>query len=380
MTIKLRTPIRWIHLAVTACALTIAACDQKAQEQRTPPPVAVGVYTIESQMLNLTTDLPGRTVALTAAEVRPQIDGVIEKRLFTEGRNVEIGQQLYQIEDDRYQATYDRTLANLKNATLTRDRLIDLLKSKSVSKQDVDNAEANWELANAEAELARIELEFTQVKAPVSGRIGRSTITDGALVTAGQVQPLAIVQQLDPIHVDISQPVAEILRLRKELAEGKILRNEQGAANIQLILENGQIYPQEGTLEFSEVSVDQNTGSVTLRATVPNPEWQLLPGMFVHARLSVGYDNNVILAPQQAVQRDATGKPAIWVVEDGTANLRPISTSRTLGNMWLVEDGLVAGDQVVTEGQLLLRPGVKVTATKAANVNPITDFKSTSGK
>jgi membrane fusion protein (multidrug efflux system) len=319
-------------------------------------------------------------VALTAAEVRPQIDGLIEKRLFTEGGNVEIGQQLYQIEDDRYRATYERALANLKNATSTRDRLADLLKRKSVSKQDFDDAEANWELARAEAELARIDVEFTQVKAPVSGRIGRSTITNGTLVTAGQTQPLAIVQQLDPIHIDISQPVTELLRLRKDLAGGKIQRNEQGAANIQLILEDGQIYSHVGTLEFSEVSVDQNTGSVTLRATVPNPDWQLLPGMFVHARLNVGYDDDVILAPQQAVQRDATGTPAIWVVDDDTANLRPISTSRTLGNMWLVDDGLSAGDLVVTEGQLLLRPGAKVTTTPASNVHPIINFQSDNGK
>lgn len=374
--IKTRIHYRFLRLLAAMPFFFVAACSDKAQQPFTPPPVTVGVYTIDAQMLNLTTDLPGRTVALTAAEVRPQIDGLIEERLFTEGANVNAGQQLYQIEDDRYQATYDRTIANLKNATLTKERIENLLQSKSVSKQDFDDAEASWELAKAEAELARIELEFTQVKAPVSGRIGRSAITEGALVTAGQTQPLAIVQQLDPIHIDISQPIVEILRLRKELADGKIQRNEQGAANILLILEDGQIYPHTGTLEFSEVSVDQSTGSVTLRATIPNPDWQLLPGMFVHARLNVGYDDNVILAPQQAVQRDATGQPAIWVVEGDTANLRPITTSRTLGNMWLVEDGLSAGDQVVTEGQLLLRPGAKVTATPASNINPIIDFKT----
>ncbi len=374
--IKTRIHYRFLRLLAAIPFFFVAACSDKAQQPFTPSPVTVGVYTIDAQMLNLTTDLPGRTVALTAAEVRPQIDGLIEERLFTEGANVSAGQQLYQIEDDRYQATYDRTIANLKNATLTKERIENLLQSKSVSKQDFDDAEASWELAKAEAELARIELEFTQVKAPVSGRIGRSAITEGALVTAGQTQPLAIVQQLDPIHIDISQPIVEILRLRKELTDGKIQRNEQGAANILLILEDGQIYPHTGTLEFSEVSVDQSTGSVTLRATIPNPDWQLLPGMFVHARLNVGYDDNVILAPQQAVQRDATGQPAIWVVEGNTANLRPITTSRTLGNMWLVEDGLSAGDQVVTEGQFLLRPGATVTTTRASNINPIIDFKT----
>ncbi len=374
--IKTHINHRFLRLLAAIPFFTVVACSDKTQTPFTPPPVTVGVYTINAQMLNLTTDLPGRTVALTAADVRPQIDGLIEERLFTEGANVSAGQSLYQIEDDRYQATYDRTIANLKNATLTKERIENLLQSKSVSKQDFDDAEASWELARAEAELARIELEFTQVKAPVSGRIGRSAITEGALVTAGQTQPLAIVQQLDPILIDISQPIVETLRLRRELAEGKIQRNEQSATDILLILEDGQIYPHTGTLEFSEVSVDQSTGSITLRATIPNPDWQLLPGMFVHARLNVGYDDNVILAPQQAVQRDATGQPAIWVVEGDTANLRPITTSRTLGNMWLVEDGLSSGDQVVTEGQLLLRPGAKVATTPSSNINPIIDFKT----
>lgn len=358
-------------------SLLISACGEEAKNAPRNETVSVGVYNIKSQPLEITTDLPGRTVAYKLAEVRPQVDGIIKARQLTEGANVEIGQQLYQIDDQKYQATYERALANLRNAELLRNRYKELLQSNSVSKQQYDDADAAWQLAKAEAELAKIDLDYTKVVAPVTGRIGRSAVSEGALVTRGQTQALATIQQIDPIYVDIRQPVSEMLRLQKAFQNGQITRSADGDAKIVLLLEDSTAYEHEGTLRFSEVGVDQDTGSVTLRAVVPNPDWRLLPGMFVHGRLSLGYNDNVILVPQQAVQRDATGKPAVWVVNnEGKAERRSIVTERTVGNMWHVTSGLQDGDEVVTEGLLNMRPGVKVAVTEASNVHPILDFTS----
>lgn len=362
-------------LLICGLGLLLSACGNETAAPKQAQDVPVGVYTIQSQPLEITTDLPGRTVAYRLAEVRPQVDGIIEQRLLTEGANVTLGQQLYQIDDKKYQATYDRALANLKNAERLRNRYKELLRTQSVSKQMYDDAEAAWQLAVAEAKIAKIDLEYTKVLAPVSGRIGRSNVTEGALVTRGQTQELATIQQIDPIYVDIRQPVGEMLRLQKALQSGQLKRTDDGGARIVLLLEDGTAYEHEGTLSFSEVNVDTQTGSVTLRALVPNPDWLLLPGMFVHGRLSLGHNDNVILVPQQAVQRDATGKPAVWVVNDnGGAEQRTISTERTVGNMWQVSSGLKDGDQVVTEGFFNLRPGTKVAASPASNVHPILDF------
>lgn len=362
-------------LILCGLGLLLSACGGESTGPKEAPISAVGVYTIESQPLEITTDLPGRTVAYRLAEVRPQVDGIIQKRLLTEGANVTLGQQLYQIDDKKYQATYDRAQANLRNAERLRNRYKELLRTQSVSKQMYDDAEAAWQLAVAESKLAKIDLEYTKVLAPVTGRIGRSSVTEGALVSRGQTQELATIQQIDPIYVDIRQPVGELLRLQKALQSGQLQRDKDGAAKIVILLEDGTAYEHEGTLSFSEVNVDPQTGSVTLRALVPNPDWLLLPGMFVHGRLSLGHNDNVILAPQQAVQRDVTGKPIVWVVNsEGEAEQRPIVTERTVGNMWLVTSGLSDGDKVITEGLHTLRPGIKVAASPASNVHPILDF------
>ncbi|GAB3106034.1 efflux RND transporter periplasmic adaptor subunit [Aestuariicella hydrocarbonica] len=355
--------------------LLLSACGEEPSRASYNRTVSVGVFTITPQPLEITTDLPGRTVAYRLAEVRPQVNGIVKERLLTEGANVKIGQQLYQIDDQKYRATFERAQANLHNAELLRKRYKELLQSNSVSKQQFDDADAAWQLAKAEAEIAKIDLAYTKVVAPVTGRIGRSSVSEGALVTSGQAQALATIQQIDPIYVDIRQPVSELLRLQKALQDGRIKRSADGEAKIVLLLEDGTSYEHEGVLRFSEVGVDQETGSVTLRAVVPNPDWRLLPGMFVHGRLSLGYNDSVILVPQQAVQRDATGKPAVWVInEENKAERRSIKTGRTIGNMWMVNAGLKAGDEVVTEGLLNMRPGVEVSASPASNVHPILDF------
>lgn len=363
------------YTLIITTGLLLAACNNQGNDTPPKQATAVGVYTIAPQAIEITTDLPGRTVAYRLAEVRPQVDGIIKKRFFIEGSNVEAGQQLYLIDDSKYQATYQRAKANLRNATLLRDRYRELLKTGSVSKQRFDDADAAWLLANAEAELAKIDLEYTKVIAPVTGRIGRSLVSEGSLVARGQTQAMATIQQIDPMYVDIRQPVRELLRLKDALNAGRIQRSANGEAKIVLQLEDGAAYQHEGLLRFSEVSVDQNTGSVTLRAVVPNPDSLLLPGMFVHARLSLGYNDHVILAPQQAVLRDATGKPAVWVVnDDNTIELRTITTIRSIGNMWLVGEGLNGGEQIVTEGITRLRPGIIVAPVPASNVNPVLDF------
>jgi membrane fusion protein (multidrug efflux system) len=353
----------------------LSACSSKDKVSSLPPPKPVGVYTLQAQSLDLTTDLPGRTVAFRHAEVRPQVEGIVERRLFTEGATVTEGQQLYQIDDEKYQATYRRAQVNLENARQQFDRYGELVKKGSVSKQQFDDAEANWKLAKAEAELARIDLTYTKVLAPVTGRIGRSAVSEGALVSQAQTQLLATIQQIDPMYVDITQPVGEMLRLQDALAAGKIQQDEHKGAQVVLLLENGRSYQHVGSLNFSEVSVDQSTGSVTLRAVVPNPDGRLLPGMFVHARLTQGRKENAILVPQQAVVRDATGEAAVWVVDNNNQiELRQVSTARTVGNMWLIRRGLESGESVVTEGLLRLRSGMTVDPVPASNVNPILDF------
>lgn len=358
-----------------SAGVLLSACGEQQQAAPAPAPQPVGVYTVQEQPLELTTDLPGRTHAFRLAEVRPQVDGIIEKRLFTEGVTVTEGQQLYQIVDGKYRAAYERAQANLNNANQQRLRYRELVKKGSVSKAQYDDVEAAWKLASAEADLAKIDLNYTQVLAPVTGRIGRSAVSEGSLVSEGQSQPLATIQQIDPIYVDITQPVAEMLRLQDALAAGELQRDGDNAAKVELLLENGKVYEHAGSLRFSEVGVDQSTGSVILRAVVPNPDWRLLPGMFVHARLIQGRKENAMLVPQQAVQRDATGAPAVWVVKaDNTTELRPVVTERSVGNMWLVSSGLNSGEQVITEGLGRMRSGMAVEPVPASNVNPILSY------
>jgi membrane fusion protein (multidrug efflux system) len=307
------------------------------------------------------------------AEVRPQVNGIIKKRLFTEGSDVKAGQLLYQIDPATYEAAFAsakaaqaRVEATLASVRLTEERYRDLVKIKAVSQQDYDAAfaafkqtEADLAFAKAAVETARINLAYTKVTAPISGRIGRSTVTDGALVTANQLAALATVQQLDSMYVDVTQSTAELLKLKQNLANG--VMKKSSSAQVKLLLEDGSAYPIPGTLKFSEVTVDQSTGSVTLRAVFPNPKQTLLPGMFVRAILEEGVDTNAILVPQRGVTRTPKGDAMVMVVgAEDKAEPRPIKVVRTVGDSWLVSEGLKTGDRVILEGLQKARPGTVV--------------------
>ena len=375
----LKPPARLFTVSILCVAVVLTGCEKKqaAGQPQAVDLVKVGTYTMKAQELTMTTDLPGRTVAFRVAEVRPQVNGILQKRLFTEGTDVKQGQQLYQIDPATYQAQLDKAKANLIAAELLAKRYQALQSTKAISQQQYDDAYSAWQQAKADVEVAKINVVYTKVLSPISGRIGRSLVTEGALVTNGQAQALATVQQLDPIYVDITQSMTDILKLREALKKGQLQTVSDDAAQVSLELENGQHYPLTGTLGFSEVSVDQGTGSVVLRATFPNPDYALLPGMFVHAKLQTGVNKEALLVPQQAVSRNVTGKPFVWVVaDDGSAEQRTIVAPGTIGNTWLVTSGLKSGEKVVAEGLQRMRPGVTVEATEASNIDIVTDYAS----
>ncbi|MCF0014989.1 efflux RND transporter periplasmic adaptor subunit [Pseudomonas stutzeri] len=356
-------------MSILAVAVFLAGCQEEAAPPAQQKPT-VGVVTLQAEPFAVTTDLPGRTRAYRIAEVRPQVNGIIQKRLFTEGSEVKAGQQLYQIDAAVYDATLKSAQASLASSKSLADRYAELVKDQAVSKQAYDEARAASLQAEADVERARIDLRYTKVLAPISGRIGRSAVTEGALVSNGQAQELATIQQLDPIYVDVTQPARELLALRRDLAEGRLQKAGENAAKVTLTLEDGSAYPHEGKLEFSEVTVDSGTGSVTLRAVVPNPDKELLPGMFVHAQLVAGLKSEAILVPQQGVTRNARGEPSAMVVNaENKVELRRIKTERTVGNRWLVGEGLQPGDRVITEGLQFIQPGVEVDAAPATNVD-----------
>lgn len=381
--------VRPSFLAALAATI-LAACGDPPGG---PPPAegtpVVGVKTIQPQRVTLSTELPGRTVPFLIADVRPQVSGIVKARKFREGSDVKAGEALYQIDPATYQATYDNNVAaltkaqaNLKAARLKAARYKELVAIEAVSRQDYDDADAalaqgNADVAAARAnvETSRINLAYARVDAPISGRIGKSSVTPGALVTANQATSLATIQQLDPIYVDVTQPSAALLRLKQAMAHGDLQKIGATAASVRLLLEDGSAYPLEGKLEFSDVTVDQNTGSVTLRAVFPNPNAALLPGMYVRAVLQEGVKNDALLVPQQAVARDSTGKPYAYVV--GSAHKlqrRALETERAVGDQWLVRSGLQPGDQLVVDGLSRAAPGIEVKTTpwisKTATTNP----------
>ncbi|EHY77633.1 MULTISPECIES: efflux RND transporter periplasmic adaptor subunit [Stutzerimonas stutzeri subgroup] len=356
-------------MSVFAMAVFLAGCQEEAAPPAQQKP-QVGVVTLQAEPFAVTTDLPGRTSAYRIAEVRPQVNGIIQKRLFTEGSDVKAGQQLYQIDASVYEATLKSAQASLASSKSLADRYADLVKDQAVSKQAYDEARAASLQAEAELERARIDVRYTKVLAPISGRIGRSAVTEGALVSNGQAQELATIQQLDPIYVDVTQPARDLLALRRDLAEGRLQKAGENAAKVTLMLEDGSDYGHEGKLEFSEVTVDPGTGSVTLRAVFPNPDKVLLPGMFVHAQLVAGMKSEAILVPQQGVTRNAKGEPTAMVVNaENKVELRQIKTERAVGNRWLVGDGLQPGDRVITEGLQFIQPGIEVEVSSATNVD-----------
>jgi len=348
-----------VHLTVLAVVL-LPGCGHKAPPPAPPPP-KVSVVTVQSRAVPITTELPGRVAGYRTADVRPQVNGIILKRLFVEGRDVKAGQQLYQIDPAPYKASYDSAVAGNASARALAERYKPLAEANAVSKQDYDNALASYLQAQAAVETARINLIYTRVLSPITGRIGRSLITEGALVTANQATVLATVQQLDPVYVDATQPTTTLLRLEREAAAGLLEQNEAGKAEVRVRLEDGSEYAHPGTLEFSEVTVDEGTGSVTLRALMPNPERLLLPGMFVREEIQEGVRQDAVLAPQQGVSHNQKGEPnALVVGPDNTVELRTIATDRAIGDQWLVTSGLKPGDRVIVEGIQSAKPGTKV--------------------
>jgi len=359
-------------MSILAVAVFLAGCQEEAAPPAQQKPT-VGVVTLQAEPFAVTTELPGRTRAFRIAEVRPQVSGIIQKRLFTEGSEVKAGQQLYQIDAAVYEATLKSAQASLASSKSLAVRYADLVKDQAVSRQAYDEARAANLQAEADVERARIDLRYTKVLAPISGRIGRSFVTEGALVNNGQAQELATIHQLDPIYVDVTQPARDLLALRREFEQGRLQRAGDNAAKVTLTLEDGSQYGHEGTLEFSEVSVDPGTGSVTLRATFPNPDRLLLPGMFVHAQLIAGLKQEAILVPQQGVTRNAKGEATAMLVNaENKVEVRTLKVRSTVGNRWLVEEGLQPGDRVITEGLQFIRPGVEVNAVPATNVEPRT--------
>ncbi|EIN6665401.1 multidrug efflux RND transporter periplasmic adaptor subunit AcrA [Salmonella enterica subsp. enterica serovar Derby] len=366
------TPLAVVLMLSGSLALT--GCDDKQDQQGGQQMPEVGVVTLKTEPLQITTELPGRTVAYRIAEVRPQVSGIILKRNFVEGSDIEAGVSLYQIDPATYQATYDSAKGDLAKAQaaaniaeLTVKRYQKLLGTQYISKQEYDQALADAQqataavvAAKAAVETARINLAYTKVTSPISGRIGKSSVTEGALVQNGQASALATVQQLDPIYVDVTQSSNDFLRLKQELANGS-LKQENGKAKVDLVTSDGIKFPQSGTLEFSDVTVDQTTGSITLRAIFPNPDHTLLPGMFVRARLQEGTKPTALLVPQQGVTRTPRGDATVLVVgADNKVETRQIVASQTIGDKWLVTDGLKAGDRVVVSGLQKVRPGAQV--------------------
>lgn len=366
---------------ILACVAVGTILNTACQQHQAPAPAAgppqVAVVTLEERSVTLTTELPGRTTAYLVAEIRPQVSGLILERSFTEGATVKKGDVLYRIDPAPYQAAYDQAKAALAVAeaqlpalTSRAERLRKLADIQAVGIQDADDAEAalrqaeaNAQAATAAMESARINLAYTPLKAPISGRIGRSMVTVGALVTALQPQALAVVQQLDPIYVDVTQASAELLELRRQVNAGVLSRDDDGSRAVTLLLEDGSRYPIEGRLEFRDVTVDPSTGAVTLRLVFPNPDHLLLPGMFVRALVREGVRERAILAPQQGVTRDTKGDPVALVVNaENQVEQRRLELDRAMGDRWLVNSGLEAGDRLIVEGQLNIRPGATVNA------------------
>jgi len=341
----------------------------RGSQQMGPPDVSV--VTLQPERVVLTSRLPGRVSAFLVADVRPQVSGIIQNRLFEEGGDVQKGDTLYQIDPAMYEAALARAEANLAAVQSRADRYKELVPVKAVSQQDYDDIVAALQQAKAEAKVARVNMTYTTIPAPISGCIGRSSVTIGALATAYQPVPFATIQQLDPVYVDVPQSSVDLSRFKQRLADGRLNPDGETHNNVSILQEDGTPYPLEGTLEFRDVTVDPSTGSVILRVVVPNPDGVLLPGMFVRAILKEGVLENALLVPQQGVGRNPKGMPYAMVVDDdGTVAMRILTMDRALGNKWLVSSGLDAGDRVIVEGLQWVRPGASVNAVPFESVTP----------
>ena len=362
-----------------AAVMLLAACGKDPAGP--PPPAEVSVVTLKPRPVAITDQLPGRTTAFRVAEVRPQVTGIVQKRLFSEGTEVKAGAQLFQIDSGSYRAALSAADAALKRAEaqavtarLLAERYEPLIAANAVSKQENDEAiaararaDADVASARAAVDAARINLVYTQVLSPIDGRIGRTLVTEGALVTSGQQAPLATVQQLDPIYVDITQSSTDMLRLQRQLANGELVKDDKNQAEVTLTLEDGSVYPERGRLKVSEASVDPSTGSVVLRAVFPNPRRELLPGMFVRAQLAQGTRSAALLVPQRGVSHNPKGEATVLIVdqEDKVAE-RVVTADRSINGEWLITDGLAAGDRVIVDGLQKAKPGSPVKAVPAA--------------
>lgn len=380
-------------MAVAACAAALIGCSRQNGGQGGPGgpggygaqgPADVGIVTLKTQPVTLTTELPGRATPFETSDVRPQVGGIIIARPFVEGANVRVGQVLYRIDPAPFRAAYDQAKAqvagaqaNLATTQLKAQRYGELVKINGVAKQDYDDAEAAYKQAvatlaqdRASADSARINLAYATITAPISGRVGPSTVTKGALVTTGQTAALTTIQRLDPIYVDVTESASDLLKLRKALAAGQ-LTGGPTTVPVRLKLEDGSDYPQEGKLQFADVTVDQTTGAVTLRAIFPNPAGVLLPGMFVRAEIAEGVVPFGLLAPQQGVSRDERGRPTALVVgPDGKAQLRSLQLGQAVGDQWLVTAGLRSGDRLIVQGLQKVKPGQAVRATTVSLATP----------
>ncbi len=376
----MRRSLKTVRAALPGLLVAGALVAGCGKPESAPPPAGppeVGVVTIQPQRVAVTTELAGRVSAFLVAEVRPQVGGIVQERRFVEGSDVRAGDVLFQIDSATYEAALAsaraalaRAEANLPPLRLREERYRELVAINAVSRQDHDSAagqlrqaEAEVEVARAALDLARINLEHCRVTAPISGRIGKSSVTTGALVTANQAAALATVQQLDPVYVDVTESSANLLRLRQGLASGRLKQGGAEQAAVRLVLENGTPYPHQGTLKFSDVTVQPGTGSVTLRTVFPNPEQLLLPGMFARAVVQEGVNESALLVPQRGVSRNQKGEPVAMVVgADEKVEARPLKIDRAVGEAWLLAEGLAAGDRVILEGLQRIRPGVPVRA------------------
>lgn len=375
--------VKMLKPLLLALPLLWLGCSQQSKPTKSAMTVEVGTYTLSAQNVTLTRELPGRTKATLSSEIRPQVGGIIQARFFEEGAFVKKDALLYQIDPSSYQAAFEEAKATLQNAEalvestrLKSERYADLVKIDGVSKQDMEDAKASYlqavasvEAKKAALQTARINLEYTKIKAPISGRIGTSSVTVGALVTANQTTALATIRTLDPIYVDLTQSSTQLLKLRALLEQQGI---KQGSTKLALKLEDGSMYKQNGTLQFQEIAVDESTGSVTLRATFPNPDGVLLPGMYVRTLVDEAVNSAAILVPQQAIQRDPKGNATAFIVTaDNKVEKRVVVTERAIGDTWLVNSGLNAGDRVIVEG---------VNKVRVGDVVRVVDVTTTLGK
>jgi membrane fusion protein, multidrug efflux system len=377
-----------VIVAIVSVLFSLAGCGERNAAAQAPgagmPPPEVAVVTVAPERIVMTTELPGRIEATRVAQVRARVPGIVLKRVFTEGSEVKAGDVLFRIDPAPFQATFNSTQAavakaeaNLAQANLKGQRYKPLVETNAISKQEYDDAltaqkQATADLASAKAaqETARLNLGYATVTAPISGRIGRAQVTEGALVGQGEATPLASIQQLDPVYVNLTQSSSELLQLRRALANGQLKSVGKDKAKVTLVTEDGRAYPHAGKLLFSDVAVDESTGAVTLRAEFPNPDRMLLPGLYVRARLEQAVSESAIMVPQQAVQRDPTGATVLLVGEDGKVKPQPVKAGSSQGNAWIISEGLKPGDRVIVEGFQKAKPGAMVKAVPWKGATP----------